>query len=476
MKPFRRTQVITLMAACAISTVWGRQDDLSDQVQRLKQQAKAMADEARRSSTIIVDQGLGDQVRALSEQAKALADDARGLKIAPLGWSKDDLVDRVEVMREQAEWMAQDALRSVDSDVWKAADLGRFNFDLLAQDIAPKAVVAPLPPMAPMPPGRAKVFRFDSGSGSYESGKNALDNHNYERAVEIFDKVIDAKNPSSRADGARYWKAYALNKLGKRDEALATLAELSKQFPQSNWLNDAKALQAEVQQAKGQPVSPENQADEDLKLYAINALINSDADRAVPLLETLLANPKMSPRLKERALFVLAQSRSDKAHDIVGRYAKGGSNPDLQLMAVQYLGTYRSKESRQLLSEVYASVNDVNVKRAVLRSYEMSRDVEHLTAIAKSEQNVELRREAVRQLGNLHDDQGTATLVSIYASESDKDIKSEILNSLASQGAVKQLIECARKESDPELKRTAVRRLGDMRSKEALDFIAELLK
>jgi tetratricopeptide (TPR) repeat protein len=481
MKPFRRTQVITLMAACAISTVWGRQDDLSEQVQRLKQQAKAMADEAQRSSKIIID---GDQIRALSGQAKALADDVRGLKIAPLGWSKDGLADRVEAMREQAEWMAQDAVRSVDSDVWRIADdaviaqmdLGHLNLDLLAQDVAPKAMVAPLPPMAPMPPGRAKVFRFDSGSGSYESGKNALDNHNYERAVEIFDKVIDAKNPSSRADGAHYWKAYALNKLGKRDEALATLAELSKQFPQSNWLNDAKALQAEVQQAKGQPVSPENQADEDLKLYAINALINSDADRAVPLLETLLGNPKMSPRLKERALFVLAQSRSDKAHDIVGRYAKGGSNPDLQLTAVQYLGTYRTKESRQLLSEVYASVNDVNVKRAVLRSFEMSRDVEHLTAIAKSEQNVELRREAVRQLGNLHDDQATATLVTIYASESDKDIKSEILNSLASQGAVKQLIECARKESDPELKRTAVRRLGDMRSKEALDFIAELLK
>ncbi len=179
-------------------------------------------------------------------------------------------------------------------------------------------------------------------------------------------------------------------------------------------MNDAKALQAEVQQGKGQPISPENQADEDLKLYAINALINSDADRAVPLLEGLLSNPKMSPRLKERALFVLAQSRSDKAHEIVGRYAKGGSNPDLQLTAVQYLGTYRSKESRQLLAEVYASVSDVNVKRAVLRSFEMSRDIEHLTAIAKSEQNVDLRREAIRQLGNIRDDQTMASLVAIY--------------------------------------------------------------
>jgi HEAT repeat protein len=425
------------MAACAISTaLWGQS---ADDVRAQMDLAREKAAQAR---------------QALTEQ----------IKEATAGQSI-----------EMSQKMAQDAMRMVEDQI--SAGLGdklaqlRMNLEL-AQDIAPKAPLPPMPPM-PMGQGRNKTLYF---SGSYESGKQALDNHNYDKAVEIFDKVIDAKNPSSRADGAYYWKAYALNKLGKRDEALAALAQLSKQFPQSGWVNDAKALEAEVQQAKGQPVSPENQADEDLRLYAINALMNSDADRAVPLLEGLLNNPKMSPKLKERALFVLAQSRTDKAHEIVGRYAKGASNPDLQLTAVQYLGTFRSTESRQLLADVYKSSNDLNVKRSVLRSFEMSRDFEHLTGIAKSEQNVELRGEAIRQLGNLHDDQSVPSLVAIYGSESDKNIKREILNSLANQGAVKQLIECARKESDPELKRDAVRRLSQMKSKEALDYLAELLK
>jgi tetratricopeptide (TPR) repeat protein len=434
------------MAACAISTVWGQQTPLVDQ----------------------------EAIRAQMDLAREKAGEARD-KIREI--LKENTIER-------SMDMARDAVRAIEGriDAGIGAGIGigladeiaqvRMNLEL-AQDIMPKPATAPMPPMPPMPGRSNKVFYFE---GSYESGKQALDNHNYEKAVEIFNKVIDSKTPSSRADGAYYWKAYALNKLGKRDEALAALAELAKQFPQSSWLNDAKALQAEVQQGKGQPVSPENQADEDLKLYAINALINSDADRAVPLLEGLLSNPKMTPRLKERALFVLAQSRSDKAHEIVGRYAKGGSNPDLQLTAVQYLGTYRSKESRQLLSEVYGSVSDVNVKRAVLRSFEMSRDIEHLAAIAKSEQNVELRREAIRQLGNIRDDQAVASLVSVYGSESDKNIKTEILNSLGNQGAAKQIIECARKESDPELKKVAVRRLSEMRSKEATDFLMEILK
>jgi len=432
MKPFRRTQVITIMAACAISVAFGQQPPLPPQ--EPQEQARQAAADAR-------------------EAARAETQAARE-------WSQQ--------IRAQSREFAQDAVRSIEDHVWTGIGDAAV---LLAQDILPKAPIAPMPPM---PPARPLRFKFDSGS--YESGKSALDNHNYEKAVELFDQVINARTPSTRADGAYYWKAYALNKLGKRDEALAALADLAGKFPQSSWLNDANALKAEVQQAKGQPVSPENQADEDLKLYAINALINSDADRAVPLLEGLLSNPKMSPRLKERAIFVLAQSRSDKAHEIVGRYAKGGSNPDLQLTAVQYLGTYRSKESRQLLSEVYSSVSDVNVKRAVLRSFEISRDIEHLAAIAKSEQNADLRHEAIRQLGNIRDDQAIAALVSAYSSESDKNIKSEILNSLGNQGAVKQLIECARKESDPELKRAAVRRLSEMRSKEALDYLAELLK
>lgn len=449
------------MAACAISGAFGQPTAAPPAAPADPRPAVAPQPAATPRAVIVNPQWVDQDVQDQIEAARKYAEDAQ--RYAP------DVREWKNLASDTLRAVQDDGLSRMDANITARIDLGRMNM-LMAQDFTPKPPIAPMPPMPP------RAFKFSYDSGSYESGKNALDNHNYEKAVEIFDRVINARNPSTRADGAYYWKAYALNKLGKRDEALATLAELASKFPQSSWLNDANALKAEVQAGKGQAISPENQADEDLKLYAINALINSDADRAVPLLESLLSNPKMSPRLKERALFVLAQSRSDKAHDIVGRYAKGGSNPDLQLTAVQYLGTYRSKESRQLLAEVYSAVSDVNVKRAVLRSFEMSRDIDHLTSIAKSEQNVDLRREAIRQLGNIRDDQTTAALVALYGSESDKEIKTEILNSLRNQQAVKQLIDCARKETDPELKKTAVRYLSEMRSKEAMDYLMEILK
>src|SRR5277367_5707213 len=93
----------------------------------------------------------------------------------------------------------------------------------------------------------------DSSSESYSRGKSYLDRKEYDRAIDAFSRVID--NKASRADGAYYWRAYAQNKLGHRDEALASLDALEKSYPGSRWLDDAKALRVEIRSQSGQPVS-----------------------------------------------------------------------------------------------------------------------------------------------------------------------------------------------------------------------------
>jgi HEAT repeat protein len=334
---------------------------------------------------------------------------------------------------------------------------------------------------------------------------DALDQRDYERALREFDQYYKAAGDKKdmRGDGALYWKAYTLHKLSRRDEALSTLALLEKTFPSSRWLNDAKALQIEVRQATGQGASPESQTDEDLKLLAIAGLMNTDAERVVPLLEKLLADPKTTPRLKTKALFVLGQSRHARAGEIIARYAKGGGNPDVQLKAVEYLGIYGTPQNKQVLSDVYSSTTDPALKRAVLRAYMIAKDKDKLLAAAKSESNVDLRREAIRYLGSMgahaelaqlyssetnadvkrtivqslggRRDKTPALVASMYASESDKKLKTEMLRSLRSQGGAKELIEIARKEKDPSLKQEAVRELTHMNSKEAQDYLVELL-
>lgn len=347
-------------------------------------------------------------------------------------------------------------------------------------------------------------WMFRSGD-LYSRGMDALDQRNYERALSDFDNYYKEMNSKkdSRADGSLYWKAYSLNKLGRRDEATATLAQLEKNYPSSRWLGDAKALQLEVSQSSGKGTSPEAQSDEDLKLLAINSLVNTDPERVVPLLEKLLSDPKASPRLKSRALFVLAQSRNPKAAAIIVSYAKGGANPDVQLKAVEYLGVFNSKENLQTLAGIYGSTSDPAVKRAVLRGYMIGKDKDHLLAAAKSETNLDLRQEAIRDLGGLgaqaelaqlypsetnadvkrsiiralgsRREKNPDSLAGIYSSESDKKLKSEILRSLRAQNGAKQLVDIAHKETDPALKQEAVRELAGMKSKEAQDYMIELL-
>jgi HEAT repeat protein len=307
----------------------------------------------------------------------------------------------------------------------------------------------------------------------YRRGQEFLDRRDWDRAIEHFNAVAERKG--TRADGALYWKAYALHKQGKRDEALAALAELEKSHSGSRWMNDAKVLQVEIRQAAGQPVTPETAADEEMKLFAINALINSEPERTVPLLEKILSSGRNSPRLKERALFVLAQSNSPQARDIVIRLARGGANPDLQLKGVEYLGHRRdNKENAKIVGEIYASTNDIAIKKAALQGLANAGARDQLLQAARSEPNLELRREAIHRLGNLRPP-ATDALVEIYNADSQQEVKKEVIHSLANHKAVAPLIDLARKENDVELKREAVQRLSQMKSKEATDFLVELL-
>jgi HEAT repeats len=296
--------------------------------------------------------------------------------------------------------------------------------------------------------------RIDRMTERYDEGREALDEERYDKAEAKFDQLAQLNGPQT--DAALYWKAYAQNKLGKRDAALTTLADMKKRFPQSRWQKDASVLELEVKQSSGQPVKPADQSDEELKILAIQGLMNSDPGRAMPLLEKVI-NGSASPREKSRALFVLAQSGSPQGREIIGRIARGQTNPELQREAIKYLGLFGGAQSRQVMAEVYAANTDPSVKRAILRAYMLGGDRERLFAAAKSEKDESLRREAIRQLGLVH---GVSELEQLYQAEGSADLRREILQAFFLAGDSGKLVQAAQSEKDPELRRAAIRNLG----------------
>jgi tetratricopeptide (TPR) repeat protein len=302
----------------------------------------------------------------------------------------------------------------------------------------------------------------------YGRGTGDIDEGKFQQAIEKFNQLIDERG--AHAEGALYWKAYAQTKLGQYPDALETLATLHRSYPKSRWLDDAKALEVEVRHSSGQSVSPDAEANEDLKLIALNSLLGTDPAQALPMLEKFLNGPQ-SLKLKERALFVLSQSGSPKAQEVVGRIASGNRNPELQMMAIRDLGLFGGKESRATLEEIYKSSHDTEVKRVILQSFMMSGERARLFEVAKGEQSAELRAEAVKQLGVMG---ARPELYQLYQSETSTEIKKNILQAMFVGGDVEHTLELARAEKDPELRRQAVRNLGLMGKDKTASALASI--
>ncbi len=354
----------------------------------------------------------------------------------------------------------------------------------------------------------------------YDQGFDAIEQGRYDRALEGFNRLIEMK--TDMTDAALYWKAYSLAKVGQAFDALAALADLEKQFADSRWIRDAKALEVEVRQASGQPVSPEAQKDEELKLLALGGLVRRDPEQAMPIIEKILNG------------FVLSQSHSDRARTIIARVARGASTPDLQLRAIRYVAIMGGADNQQLLADVYSTSSDQAVKRSILRSFMVSGararlvalaksekdqalrgeavqqlgamgaraeladlyraepsigvrkrilqamfvggDVDRLSDLAKNEKDPELRRTAIRNLGLMHQPGAAGTLTAIYASDSSVDTRKAVIGALFLQNEAKPLVDLARGEKNPDLKKEIVSKLSLMKSKEATDYLMELLK
>jgi hypothetical protein len=311
----------------------------------------------------------------------------------------------------------------------------------------------------------AEQDRIEHMQELYDDGREDLDDEHYDRALSKFTELVKLNGPQT--DAALYWKAYAENKLGRKAAALASIAEIKGKYAQSRWKKDAEALEFEVKQSTGgvKP-NPEEEPD-DLKALALRSIWQSDPEHALPVTEKML-NGSGSPKYKANILFVAAQSGSPQGMELLGKIARGQTNPDLQRKAVEYLAMFGGAKSSSILKELYGSTSDEAIKRAIIRSYLLSGDKASLFAAAKNEKSESLRKEAIRTLGLTG---GTSELEQLYQAETSPDVKREILQAFFLSGDSKRMEQAALNEKDIELRRTAIRNLGLMGKSDLLQSI-----
>jgi len=152
----------------------------------------------------------------------------------------------------------------------------------------------------------------------------------------------------------------------------------------------------------------------------------------------------------------------------------------LRRSAAHSIGQSKDRGAVAMLQGLYESVKDVEVRRSVISAAGNSIDQQpaftFLLAVAKNDPDPESRRSAVRNLGHFQRDDVVDELMKIYAADAQLDVKRTALRALAetkSPRAQARLLEVARSDAHPDLRKQAIRVLGE-RGEAAVDDLLKL--
>jgi len=98
-----------------------------------------------------------------------------------------------------------------------------------------------------------------------------------------------------------------------------------------------------------------------------------------------------------------------------------------------------------------------------------------LNNLALSEQYADLRRKAIRNIGITEGTSAAPSLLAIYQKNSDTETKKAVVDSLFIANDAHDLVTLGRAEKDPSIKREIIGKLALMHSKEATDYMMEIL-
>ena len=190
---------------------------------------------------------------------------------------------------------------------------------------------------------------------------------------------------------------------------------------------------------------------ESLRIAALEALISAPPERALPIVDKVLAGDH-SDELKERALFILSQLDSPEAQSRLMSFARD-SQGEMRLEAIRMIGISGDAQAMSGLAEIYSS-GDSDTREAVLEAYMIADDSESVFAIAAATQDEDEFANAVEMLG------------AMGASDKLRDLRERaglsesLIEAYAISGDAETLRQLALDDSDPETQQHAIEGLG----------------
>ena len=157
--------------------------------------------------------------------------------------------------------------------------------------------------------------------------------------------------------------------------------------------------------------------------------------------------------------------------------AKTDADWESRRTAVRQLGHYQRDDVVDELGKIFTSESNLDIKKAALRSLAETKNAKaqaRLLEVARTDTNAELRKQAIRVLGE-RGETAVDDLLKLFDSEPSPEVKRAVLQSLSEIKSTRvedKLFEVARGNDAVELRRHAIRMLGERVSKRSFDFLS----
>ena len=300
----------------------------------------------------------------------------------------------------------------------------------------------------------------DPADSLYKLAREAMSRGEYKRAAELFHRIPERYPQSAYATQAIYYEAFALYRSGGDDD-LSTARDRLKQLEKRDtklWKTDGAILLTRVcgelakrgdedcavdidkktrddRPAQGNA----NCGDIDDKIAALNALLQMDAERAMPILKQVLARrDPCSVELRRQALFLVSQKRTDETATILMDAARNDPDQEVREKAVFWLSQVPG--TTPLLEQILRGNADQNIKEQALFALSQQNDPRAQQTLRdfalRESESEELRDKAIFWLGQRRSAENTEFLRNLYSRIGNQELKEKILFSLSQQRGV----------------------------------------
>ena len=321
----------------------------------------------------------------------------------------------------------------------------------------------------------ARPADADPADSLLRAASERMSRGDYRGAAELYRAALRRFPNSMRLSEAMYYEAFALYRAGDLTKARGALDVLRERYPQAAARGDANSLRARIcgelarqgDSACAEEVAtvsagaaarpdardvrdrrdvshnptrgtdcPDGDDDDDSRVAALNALLQMDAARAMPILTNVLARrDKCSERLRRKAVFLVAQQQTSAAADILLAAARNDPDSEVREQAVFWLSEVHDVRAVDMLISILNSDSDRGLREKALFALSQNSSPKALTVLrdfAEDErQSTDLRERAIFSLGQRRDGAQAEYLRTLYRQVSSFGLKERILFALA---------------------------------------------